>query len=74
MTRPGFTAQVSAISKTKAEIFRRHFNPTTMLPAEAVKSSMRCLACGGVVTYSASPTNGSMSGHCSSLGCIRWND
>lgn len=71
MTRPGFIAQSSAIARTRHEIFRRHFDPTTLRPAESVKSSMRCLACGGLFTYSASAINSQMSGHCSSAGCIK---
>jgi len=74
MTRPGFGAFSSAVANTKAEIFRRHFDPKTLLPAESVKASMRCLACGGLFTYSASAINGRMTGHCSSAGCLKWSD
>lgn len=74
MTRPGFIAQSSAAARTRAEIFRRHFDEKTLRPAESVKASMRCLACGGLFTYSASAVDGRMNGHCSSVGCLKWSD
>lgn len=74
MTTPGFGAISSAVARAKTEIFRRHFNPATLRPAETVKASMQCTRCGGLLTYKASAVDGRMSGHCSSAGCIRWTD
>jgi hypothetical protein len=74
MTTPGFGAFSSAVARTRNEIFRRHFNPATLLPTETVKASMQCLRCGGLFTYSASAINGRMTGRCSSAGCIKWTD
>ena len=74
MTTPGFGAFSSAVAKAKTEIFRRHFDPTTLRPTESVKASMRCIRCGGLFTYTASAVDGRMSGRCSSAGCINWTD
>ena len=74
MTRPGFGAFSSAVAQTKAAIFRQHFDPKTLRPAETVKASMRCCRCGGLLTYTASAIDGRMSGHCSSAGCLKWSD
>lgn len=74
MTTPGFGAFSSAVARAKTEIFRRHFDTATLRPAESVKASMRCLRCGGLLTYEASAIDGRMSGRCSSSGCIKWKD
>ncbi|CAN7458609.1 hypothetical protein LJR099_003086 [Variovorax paradoxus] len=74
MTTPGFGAFSSAVARAKTEIFRRHFDPTTLRPAETVKASIRCIRCGGLFAYTASAVDGRMSGRCSSAGCIKWTD
>lgn len=74
MTRPGFGALSSAVAQTKAAIFRQHFDPKTLRPAETVKASMQCMRCRGLLTYTASAIDGRMTGRCSSAGCIRWDE
>jgi len=74
MTTPGFGAFSSAVARAKADIFRRHFDPATLRPAETVKASMQCVRCGGLLTYTASAVDGRMTGRCSSAGCIQWKD
>lgn len=74
MTTPGFGAFSSAVARAKNEIFRQHFDPKTLRPAETVKASMQCVRCGGLFIYTASAIDGRMSGRCSSAGCIRWTD
>lgn len=73
MTTPGFGALSSAVARARNEIFRRHFDPTTLLPAAQVKASMQCLLCNGSLRYTAS-TDGRMILNCSSAGCIKWSD
>jgi hypothetical protein len=74
MTTPGFGAFSSAVAQTKAAIFRQHFDQKTLRPADTVKASMRCIRCGGLLTYTASATDGRMTGRCSTAGCLEWSD
>jgi len=74
MTRPGFGAFSSAVAQTKAAIFRQHFDPNTLRPAATVKASMRCIRCGGLLTYTASAIDGRMTGRCSTVDCLTWRD
>lgn len=74
MTRPGFGALSSAVAQTKAAIFRQHFDPKTLRPAETVKASMQCMRCRGLLTYTASAIDGRMTGRCSSADCLKWSD
>ena len=74
MTRAHFLAQTSAIVNAKAAIYRAHRCDPTRPPTTSSKASMRCLKCGGLLTYSLSSIDGKTSGHCSSAGCIRWAD
>lgn len=74
MTTPGFGARSSAIAQAQAVIRQQHCPPPSYCPSQQVKASMRCMKCGGLLTYEVSPINARTSGHRSTSGCIRWND
>ena len=74
MTRAHFLAQTSAIVNAKDAIYRAHRCDPTKPPAQSLKASMRCSKCGGLLTYSVSAIGGRTIGHCSSAGCLRWDD
>lgn len=74
MTTATFNRQSGAIARAVAAVRTAHCPPPTYRPAAAVRASMRCAACGGLLTYTASAIDGRTSGRCSSAGCIRWSE
>ncbi|CAA2106135.1 hypothetical protein [Variovorax paradoxus] len=74
MTRPGFGALSSAVARAQAEIRQQHCPPPSYYPTAAVRSSMKCTRCGGLLNYTVSPIGARTTGRCSSAGCIEWRD
>lgn len=54
MTTATFNRQAGAIARAVAAVRTAHCPPPTYRPAAAVRASMRCAACGGLLTYTAS--------------------
>jgi hypothetical protein len=74
MTTPRFRAISSAVARTMSAVRAQHCQPPTFRPAAPVRDSMRGMACGGLLQYTASAIDGRTSGRCSSAGCIRWTE
>lgn len=72
MTTPGFIALSRAVARTKDQIYRTHCAATAGVPPVAVRASMRCLRCRGLLSYTVSAIDGRTTGRCSSAGCLNW--
>lgn len=74
MTTRHFSALASATARAIAAVRTEHCPAPTFRPAATVRGAMRCLKCGGRLTFTASAIHGRTSGRCSSAGCINWNE
>lgn len=74
MTRPGFIALSGATARAMAQVRQQHCQPPTFRPAETARGTIRCTACRGNLTYTASAVDGRTTGRCSTAGCLKWSD